>query len=481
MKKVLLGLSVMATSASLLASNVSIIDSGSDFRNEKIKSQAWLNSKESPNGQDDEKNGKIDDLFGWNFSANNNKVYDPTGLEKLSPAIYTFMEVVARIELKAMTAEDKAFIEKVKALPKDKQEKFFNQANWYGQHAHGTHVAGIVANNKFAKLSVEKVFPDNKTPDAPDATFIRQFGFTGKAFDLIKNIFQMATLRFNKDAIYKQIGDEEAKLFGDVASYAKEKAFVVGNMSLGLNVASVAHEILMKTDLMYAARFMTTQKKDMAKLSKESQKGFAAMKASGNAWLNQAPGMLFVIAAANDAQDNDALPVYPANLETNNSITVAATNGYKELASFSDYGANTVHVAAPGVAVMSSVPHATDRTKMLPMSGTSMAAPFVSMVASGVLDVNPSLTPVQVKAILMGTVDVKAWLKGKVRTSGIVNAARAVEAAKLTKSMSLEAAVAQARTHVGDLPEVGAVVPGTRGVRVPVTADLSAIARKFAF
>ena len=72
--------------------------------------------------------------------------------------------------------------------------------------------------------------------------------------------------------------------------------------------------------------------------------------------------------------------------------------------------------------------------KMGYMSGTSMACPNALRYASMVLEANPNLKPVELKKILMSTVDKKEWLKDKVKTGGVINVTRAIEAAKAVKS-----------------------------------------------
>jgi subtilisin family serine protease len=85
-------------------------------------------------------------------------------------------------------------------------------------------------------------------------------------------------------------------------------------------------------------------------------------------------GILFVAAASNDASDNDSLGTYPANLPLANIISVAATDNKDLLASFSNYGKHTVHIAAPGVKILSTVLNQAYGA----FSGTSMATPHVT-------------------------------------------------------------------------------------------------------
>ena len=145
-----------------------------------------------------------------------------------------------------------------------------------------------------------------------------------------------------------------------------------------------------------------------------------AIAAAGNA------GILFVAAAGNNGTSNDASPQYPANYGAGangdaNVISVAASTASDQLATFSNYGANTVDLAAPGVNIYSTFlgGYAT-------MSGTSMAAPEVTGVAALCWAVDPNATVAQVKAAILDGVDKIAGLAGKVETGGRLDAYNAL-------------------------------------------------------
>ena len=111
--------------------------------------------------------------------------------------------------------------------------------------------------------------------------------------------------------------------------------------------------------------------------------------------------MLFVACAHNQEWDIDANPLYPASLDSPNIISVAATDQNARIASFSNWGAAGVDLAAPGVMVYSTVPGGGYGW----MSGTSMAAPHVAGAAALVWSAFPDLTAQEVKARLMASVD----------------------------------------------------------------------------
>src|SRR5262245_44010751 len=135
-----------------------------------------------------------------------------------------------------------------------------------------------------------------------------------------------------------------------------------------------------------------------------------------------ASGHIFVAGAGNSGTNNDVAGFYPANFNLDNIVSVAATDDNDQLASFSNYGATTVDLAAPGVNIYSTSPGNSYRT----LSGTSMATPHVTGVMALVRGEHPDWTYQQVIAQVLNTVDYVPSLDGKVATAGRLNAARAV-------------------------------------------------------
>ncbi len=128
-------------------------------------------------------------------------------------------------------------------------------------------------------------------------------------------------------------------------------------------------------------------------------------------------GAIFVAAAGNDAADNDAIPMYPAGYDVPNVISVAATDSSDDLAGFSNFGATSVDLAAPGVGILSTVPDGATELK----NGTSMACPHVAGAMALLLGVQPDLAPAEAKQILMNSIDPVVGLAGKVVTGGRLN------------------------------------------------------------
>lgn len=130
-----------------------------------------------------------------------------------------------------------------------------------------------------------------------------------------------------------------------------------------------------------------------------------------------AKGIVFTAAAGNHSGNNDESPSYPASYNVPNVISVAAVDNRGRLATFSCFGRRTVHVAAPGVNVFSSLPGG-----YASWSGTSMATPHVSGVVALLLSQDPTLTPEKVRERLIKTSKPLAGLKGKSASNGIVDA-----------------------------------------------------------
>lgn len=142
-----------------------------------------------------------------------------------------------------------------------------------------------------------------------------------------------------------------------------------------------------------------------------------------------AAGVLFVAAAGNSKGDNDASPLYPASYASSNVLSVAAVDSNDALASFSNYGATSVHLAAPGVGILSTFPSTvtpsmTSLSKTSSyerISGTSMAAPHVAGAAALAWSFEPDLSLSQVRSRLLDRADSISSLNGKVAGSRRLN------------------------------------------------------------
>jgi subtilisin family serine protease len=132
--------------------------------------------------------------------------------------------------------------------------------------------------------------------------------------------------------------------------------------------------------------------------------------------------ILFVTVAGNGGTNNDSTPSYPGNYQCTNGgtrgwdcvVSVAAIDAVGALPVFSQYGATTVDLAAPGDAIISTVPDDTYAA----YSGTSMAAPHVAGAVALCASINPALTAAQLRAAVVDTALPTASLSGKTVTGG---------------------------------------------------------------
>lgn len=132
---------------------------------------------------------------------------------------------------------------------------------------------------------------------------------------------------------------------------------------------------------------------------------------------------LHICAAGNDSFNNDVRAVFPAGYNIPNLVAVAATDADGKLAHFSNFGLDSVHVAAPGDKIYSTLPGNQYGVK----SGTSMATPHVSGVAALIATEYPDIRNEQLKDRLLFSVDRSPELQGKIFSGGHLNAAKAVE------------------------------------------------------
>ncbi|MEY4066619.1 MAG: hypothetical protein RIR26_2827 [Pseudomonadota bacterium] len=434
-----LALLICALQFQAQASVVGIVDSGVDFNHPQLKPQAWVNPGELPsNGLDDEQDGYVDDIHGWNFVDNNGLLLDPKYLNTFPPETPRFFEIQKRLLEGTATDEERAWLKENLNKP-----EFRKKLSVFGNFVHGTHVAGIAAHKNLATdLIAIKMIP-TENPLAPESTQglsdnARAAGrFLAKVWQTVWPVVRDAGLK----AGLSKLAEIQSAQFTKVALYLDDKKTDVANYSLGISTdaaknivkpllkAVLGREPTDEETLSYASFFV-------ARVTDNAQK-----------WIALAPNTLFVIAAGNDGADNDLRPTAPANAKAANSITVAATLGRSKLAPFSNYGRQMVDVAAPGVGITSKMPGGGE----LILSGTSQAAPYVAQVAAAIKDSNPDLSVYDLKRIIMGTVDKRDWLAEKVKSSGVVNRDRAIRAAELSRQMSVAQAMLIAGKEVADL------------------------------
>ncbi|MCR9205019.1 MAG: S8 family serine peptidase, partial [Halobacteriovoraceae bacterium] len=180
------------------------------------------------------------------------------------------------------------------------------------------------------------------------------------------------------------------------------------------------------------------------------------------------PNTLFVFSAGNTKLNTEAETHYPSGVRCDHCLSVGATLGTEELASFSNFAATRVSLFAPGVAMQSIVPF----NRRMPVNGTSQAAPQVAYAAALILQTVKSMgkkiSGSLVKKILEESVDKKSWLTGKGKAAGIVNPVRALYLTNKLRYLSFSKAKSLAYKNIQDLT----YYPGPRPVQKSLLESL---------
>jgi subtilisin family serine protease/subtilisin-like proprotein convertase family protein len=183
--------------------------------------------------------------------------------------------------------------------------------------------------------------------------------------------------------------------------------------------------------------------------------------------------ILFVAAAGNDAVDNDVNPHYPSNYENDNVLSIASTDSRDNMSGFSQWGLTSVDMGAPGSAILSTIPGGGYAS----YSGTSMATPHVAGAAALVLSVNPDLTSLELKELLMSSGDANAALNGKTVAGTRLNVNQAVIDADPTPGFKLSVSPVSQQATVGDTVTytftIGSVAQWDGDVSLALAADLT--------
>ncbi|MEO6722977.1 MAG: S8 family serine peptidase [Ferruginibacter sp.] len=469
---------------------VAILDDGIDTTHEDLQTVLWVNQKEIPgNGIDDDHNGYIDDVHGWNFLGN------PDG-RNVGSNSSEWIRVYWRYKKKYEGAE----IDTAKLSPYQRNE----YAMWQKARS------GVVGKGmKEEELKNLQVFLEN----AVFCDSILKPDFKGKEFTAkqlqawkagpkmevdVKNFFLEVFKQFNQpdvtnnfviDELEKYVTGELRRASGDKIPPEDRRREITGDDDTKAEQRFYGNNNNTNGELMHGTHLagilgadrknnkgmegiadnvrimMVRTSADGDEYDKDIATGIRYAVDNGARIINMSFGkslspdkkfiddavkyalskdVLIVQAAGNSKRNIDAFDNFPnpeyllTDSLAPNWITVGATDTAGNAAEFSNYGEKVVNIFAPGVAIYSSVPGG---NKYMSWDGTSMAAPVVSGVAALMRSYFPKLSAIEVKKILEQSVLIpatetvkpgtteKVLLKKLSTSGGIVNALQAVKMA----------------------------------------------------
>lgn len=425
---------------------VLVIDSGSDFTHEALKSLASPNLKElmGKPGVDDDGNGFIDDVYGWNFVDNHATLVNLDDTPPEYDKVLRCMELLGKLQAygqEGMAPDEFKFL-----VTHYNDKKFWPWVEFVGGWAHGTHCAGIAStNNNNVGLNAIKHLPTGNGPKEEAARALTKINHK-LAHRAVRNTRNNESRPVPISALenaFKQMGEEQVKEIQAKADY-------IGSLNPRLINCSFGSENSHLVEMMKMNMIKQWGWKDPSEAEVQEIVNLFVSNVflpRDKAMFAKAKNALVFVAAGNSSEDLDPFVMSPNDVPIDNKIVIAATDADQKIAPFSCYGKKNVDVAVPGVNIYATYPN----QKMGYMSGTSMACPMAVNFGAQVLHVNPALTPVQLKKILMETVDKKEWLTEKVKSGGVINVTRAMVAAeKVKEGKTIDEAVKEAREKVAD-------------------------------
>lgn len=485
---------------------VAVIDGGVDIYHEDLAEKIWTNPGEiADNGIDDDGNGYVDDIHGWNFLGNSKG-------ENIKYANYEFVRIIRQYEPLFEDVEDASEVADslkqeyaiYQACLSDYQEKYdvynkqWKQLQEFKQmfDAHEEVLQEQLGEKKITKKDLSKVVANSERVSRAVSffRFIYTEGFSYKKFNAwYSNVSTAMEKHLNKNFDPREIigddltslehnyGNNEVK--GPRATHGTMVAGVIaasrGN-EIGIDgIADAAEIMVLRTvpdgdeydkDVALSIMYAVDNGADVINMS--FGKKYSPQKNLVDQALQYAAdkNVLLVHAAGNDSEDNDEVVHFPAShygpADTIPNWLVVGANdrkkGKRMVARFSNYGDQSVDLMAPGVNIVTTYPENHYRVTQ----GTSFSAPVVSGVAALVWSRYPELSALELKEVLMKSVYTKYYKRKvyrpfenkddreKVRfyelsqTGGVVSAYQALQLAEARVAEKSE----QALDSEGNIP-----------------------------
>jgi subtilisin family serine protease len=438
---------------------VGVIDSGVDYDHEDLKSVMWTNPGEIPdNGIDDDKNGYIDDIHGWNFiGGKDGKNVDQDNLEmtrlvrKLKgkyagKTASDFKTKEEKAELALFDEVNKAYLE-----AREKNEGNFNNysAFYDGLNKINDEIKKDQNVEEVTGEELKKYEPKDKMSTQLKTIAMANFFGNGQYKNLAEGIeaLKEGLDYFKKNLDYALNMDFDPRnIVGDDYNNSEEKYYgnndcngpdsfhgthvagiIAAARNNGVGMDGVAADVKIMAircvpdgderdkDVANSIRYAVDNGAKLINMSFGKRYSWDKKVVDEAVKYAQSKGVLLIHAAGNDAVDIDKVAHYPCKKyeekgEATNFMDIGALSWKaddKMVAPFSNYGKKTVDLFSPGVDIYSTTP----KNGYKDASGTSMASPVACGVAAVLKSYYPTLTPEQIKKILIKS-SVKTY-KGK--------------------------------------------------------------------